>query len=64
MLHNNFFCKGTVGQSKAPLLLQKEKCGSGKSGVSKVLFTDIGKITNCQKPELIQYIEMSLIPYL
>ena len=36
----------TVGESGAPSLLQKEKRRSAKSEVSKVLFPDIGKITN------------------
>ena len=41
------FCnKNTVGESEVPSLLQKEKRRSSKSGVSKVLFPDIGKITN------------------
>ena len=46
MLRNNFFHKNTVGESKAPSLLQKEKRRSAKSDVLKVLFPDIGKITN------------------
>ena len=32
----------------APSLLQKEKRGSAKSDVPKVLFPDIGKITNLE----------------
>ena len=46
MLHNNFFHKNAVGKSEAPSLLQKEKRRSAKSDVLKVLFPDIGKITN------------------
>ena len=42
--------KNTVGESSAPLLRQKEKRGSAKSDVSKVLFPDIGKITNRTTP--------------
>ena len=38
------FCnKNTVGETEVPSLLQKEKRRSEKSGVSKVLFPDIGK---------------------
>ena len=46
MFRNNFFHKNTVGGSKVPVLLQKEKRRSVKSDVLKVLFPDIGKITN------------------
>ena len=42
MFRNNFFHKNTVGESEVPSLLQKEKRGSAKSNVSKVLFPDIG----------------------
>ena len=42
LLENFIFC---VVRS-APSLLQKKKRGSAKSNVSKVLFPDIGKITN------------------
>ena len=35
-----------MGESRAPSLLQKEKRGSVKSDVSKVLFPGIRKITN------------------
>ena len=35
-----------MGGSKVPVLLQKEKRRSVKSDVLKVLFPDIGKITN------------------
>ena len=41
-----FFHKNTVGECEIPSLLQKENRRSGKSDVSKVLFPDIGKITN------------------
>ena len=37
-------------EGKAPSLPQKEKRGSAKSDVSKVLFPGIGKITNLRKP--------------
>ena len=46
VFHNNFFHKNTVGECETPSLLQKEKRWSAKSDVSKVLFPDIGKITN------------------
>ena len=48
MLCNNFFSIRTLceRESEAPSQLQKEKRGSAKSDVSKVLFPDIGKITN------------------
>ena len=46
LFRNNFFHKNTVGESKAPSLLQKEKRGSAKSDASKVLFPGIGNITN------------------
>ena len=46
MFRNNFFHKNTVGECEIPSLLQKENRRSGKSDVSKVLFPDIGKITN------------------
>ena len=40
------FYKITVEESEAYSLFQKEKRGSAKSDVFKVLFSDIGKITN------------------
>ena len=43
-IRNNFFHKNTVAESETPSQLQKEKRGSAKSDVSKVLFLDIGKI--------------------
>ena len=44
MFCNIFFHKNTVGADEAPSsLLQKEKRGSAKSDVSKVLFPDIMK---------------------
>ena len=46
MFRNNLFRKHTVKESRAPSLLQREKRRSAKSEVSKVLFPDIGKITN------------------
>ena len=47
MFRNIFFLnKNTVGECETPSLLQKEKRRSAKSDVSKVLFPDIGKITN------------------
>ena len=46
MFRNNFFHKNTVGESDVPSLLQKEKRRSANSHVWKVLFPDIGKITN------------------
>ena len=49
MFRNNFFHRNTLGKSGgAPSLLQKEKRGSAKSDVPKVLFPDIGKITNLE----------------
>ena len=50
MFLNNFFHKNTVGESEAPSLFQKEKRRSAKSDVSKVIFPDIGKITNRKTP--------------
>ena len=35
-----------MGERRAPSLLQNEKRGSAKSDVLKVLFPDLGKITN------------------
>ena len=35
-----------MGERSAPSPFQKEKRGSAKSDISKVLFPDIGKITN------------------
>ena len=46
MFRNNLFRKHAVGENGAPSLLQKEKHRSAKYEVSKVLFPDIGKITN------------------
>ena len=46
MFCNNCFYKITVEESEAYSLFQKEKRGSAKSDVFKVLFSDIGKITN------------------
>ena len=46
MLRNIFFHKNIVGENSPPSQFLKEKCGSAKSDVSKVLFPDIGKITN------------------
>ena len=46
MFRKTFFHKNTVGESEAPSLLQKKKRRSAKSDVLKVLFPDIGKITN------------------
>ena len=46
MFRNNFFHKKNVGESGAPSRFQKQKHGSAKSDVSKVLFSGIGKITN------------------
>ena len=45
MFSNNFFHNNIVGESEAPLLFQKKKCGYQKSHVLKVFFPDIGKIT-------------------
>ena len=45
MLRNIFFHKNTVGENSTSRFL-KEKRRSAKSDVSKVLFPDIGKITN------------------
>ena len=44
------FHKDTVGEKSTTSLLQKEKSGSAKSAVSKVLFPDTGKITNLNSP--------------
>ena len=46
MFHNNLPCKNIVGEGGAPPLLQKEKRRPAKFDVSKMLFPDIGKITN------------------
>ena len=46
MFRNNLLRKNTVGESGAPSLLQKENRRSAKFDVSKVLFPNIGKITN------------------
>ena len=46
MFRNNLLRKNIVGESGALSLLQKEKRSSAKFDVSKVLFPDIGKITN------------------
>ena len=43
---NDLLRKNTVAESGAPSLLQKEKRRSAKFDVLKVLFPDIGKITN------------------
>ena len=45
MFSNNFFHNNIVGESEAPSLFQKKKCGYQKSRVLKVFFPDIGKIT-------------------
>ena len=45
MLRNIFFHKNTVGENSTSRF-RKEKRRSAKSDVSKVLFPDIGKITN------------------
>ena len=60
LFHNNFIHKNTVGESEAPLLLQKEKRGSAKSDLSKVLFPDIGKITN-RLPWPIDFTELIIL---
>ena len=46
MFRNNLLRKNTVGESGVASFLQKEKHRSAKFDVSKVLFPDIGKITN------------------
>ena len=46
MLRNIFFHKNMVGENSPPSRFLKEKRRSAKSDVSKVLFPDIGKITN------------------
>ena len=46
MFRNNLLRKNIVGESGAPSRLQKENRRSAKFDVSKVLFPDIGKITN------------------
>ena len=46
MFRNSLLSKNTVGESGAPSLPQKEKRRSAKFDISKVLFPDIGKITN------------------
>ena len=46
MFRNSLLSKNTVGESGGPSLLQKEKRRSAKFDISKVLFPDIGKITN------------------
>ena len=46
MFRNDLLRKNTVAESEVPSLLQKEKRRSAKFDVLKVLFPDIGKITN------------------
>ena len=46
MLCNIFFHKNMVGENSPPSRFLKEKRRSAKSDVLKVLFPDIGKITN------------------
>ena len=46
MFRNNFFPQKHYGREKRTLADSKKKRGSAKSNVSKVLFPDIGKITN------------------
>ena len=38
--------KNTMGEREAPTILQKEKSGSVKSDVLKVLFPGVGEVTN------------------
>ena len=52
MLHNIFFHKNIVGENTPPSLFLDEKRRSAKSDVSKVLFPDIGKITNLNVPTI------------
>ena len=61
MFRNNLLPKNTVGESGAPSLLQKEKRKSAKFDVSKVLFPDIGKITNLLKGNF--YIQLVIAGY-
>ena len=49
VFYNKFFHKNTLEESGTPSLLQKEKIGSAKSDVLKVLFPDIGKIFSTPK---------------
>ena len=49
MFRNDFFYKGTVGESGMPILLQKEYRGSAISDVSNVLFPDMEKMINIIK---------------
>ena len=46
MLRDIFFYKNIVVENSPPSRFLKEKSRSAKSDVSKVLFLDIGKITN------------------
>ena len=46
MLRNIFLNKNMVGENSPPSRFLKEKRRSAKSDVLKVLFPDIGKITN------------------
>ena len=46
MFCNIFFHKNNVGENDPLSLLLKEKSGSAKSDVSKMLLPEIGKITN------------------
>ena len=48
-----FFRKSTMGENSAQSLVQREKHGSAKSDVSKILFPDTGKITNRFKTRII-----------
>ena len=46
MLRNIFFHKNMVGENSPPSRYLKEKRRPAKSDISKVLFPDIGKMTN------------------
>ena len=60
MFRNNFFHKNSVRESGTSSLLQKERYGSAKSDVSKVLISDIGKITNQFSNQRQTHLESSL----
>ena len=49
MLRNFFIHKNIVGENTPPSRFLKEKLRPAKSHVSKVLFPDIGKISNLNK---------------
>ena len=60
-VRNIFFHKNMVGESSPPSWFLKEKRRSAKSDVSKVLFPDIGKITNLARHTGLQLVFLTAI---